>query len=209
MDVLPRHIEAARRDSPRTFSYKFTVASLQSPFVLNTIPRCWQYQGAKFVSIKAIVFLTYWQGVALGMVQEMPFFRAIAVFVGLCVEEDPDKSFLEAACKEGDAEATESLATGMQAVLICLEMFGAALVHRTVFSYRDYTRYKRATDAPERSFWNAVKHSLDPRIVVQQVTEYSGIGDIEQRGRAAGVLVDRLVGAAADQWHGGDRLIRD
>ena len=187
---------------------------LQSTFVLISC-RTWKYQGAKFVSIKAIVFLTYWQGVALGMVQEMPFFRAIAVFVGLCVADDTAASrasIWHAHCKEGDAEAKESLeslATGMQAVLICLEMFGAALVHRTVFSYRDYTRYKRPTDLPKRSCWRAVKHSLDPRIVAQQVTEYAGIREIEEKGRLVGGLVDRAFDAATDQWHGGDRLIRD
>jgi hypothetical protein len=163
--------------------------------------------GAKFVSIKAIVFLTYWQGVGLGMAQEYEQFQAIAAFVGLCPVDDSTKSWLQARCQADDSGAIESLATGMQAVLICLEMFGAAIVHRTVFSYKDYKI--RANAQTEMAFWPAVKHSLDPRIVVQQVSEYAGIEALKQGAGGLDRLVNSTVERAADRFHGGDRLLRD
>lgn len=169
------------------------------------------YPKAKFISIKAIVFLTYWQGIGLGVAQSLDahfksgVFQAIAVFVGLCDEEAPQAHWLNAECKkEENAHAQESLSTGIQAVLICVEMFGAALVHRTVFSYRDYRR--RDTDEPEMGFWSAVKHSFDPRIVYQQAADLTG-------ARRVGSWMDAVTGAVrnveetvSDRWHGGDRL---
>jgi len=135
----------------------------------------------------------------------------MAIFVGLCDEAD-------GRCE--DAEGAESLSTGMQAVLICLEMFGASLVHRTVFSYKDYKPGgSRSTEKPKMGFCEAVKHSMDSRVVVQQASHFAGVDVVADR---AGAVVDVVggVGAAVGDYgrdafgqvaeavsglHGGDR----
>ncbi len=112
----------------------------------------------------------------------------------------------EATCKGSDVEVKESLATRIQAVLICFEMFGAALVHRTVFSYRDYRL--RVTDEKEMGFGETVIHSFNPRIVVQQVTSFTGAGKLKGGVDAAGGLINNAVEAASDRCHGSDRMLR-
>ena len=166
--------------------------------------------GAKFISIKAIVFLTYWQGIALGFFQEWFGLDPLAIFVGLCDEADPDSDFWDGSCE--DAEGAESLSTGMQAVLICLEMFGASLVHRTVFSYKDYKL--RSTDEPQMGFCEAVKHSFNPQTVVQQATHYvhQEVPGVAVVAGGAGAVVgafEQVAEAVSDRYHGGDRMLGD
>ena len=166
--------------------------------------------GAKFISIKAIVFLTYWQGIALGFFQEWFGLDPLAIFVGLCDEADPDSDFWDGRCE--DAEGAESLSTGMQAVLICLEMFGASLVHRTVFSYKDYKL--RSTDEPQMGFCEAVKHSFNPQTVVQQATHYvhQEVPGVAVVAGGAGAVVgafEQVAEAVSDRYHGGDRMLGD
>lgn len=68
----------------------------------------------KFLSVKAVVFLTFWQGIVL----------KLAVFLTLL----PDIAGFP----------PTDQATGLQDVLICFEMAVASLVHYFVFSYKEY-----------------------------------------------------------------------
>ncbi len=68
----------------------------------------------KFISVKAVVFFSFWQGFAI----------QLAIRVGLLHDVQ-------------GVTATEQ-ATGLQDILICLEMAAAAVAHYHVFSYKEY-----------------------------------------------------------------------
>ncbi len=68
----------------------------------------------KFISVKAVVFFSFWQGVAI----------QIAIRLGLLMDVE-------------GVSVTEQ-ATGLQDILICFEMFIAAVAHYFVFSYKEY-----------------------------------------------------------------------
>ena len=75
---------------------------------------------AKFISIKLIVFFSYWQGIILNAMNGNGMLDWVAVNSHLCEADktDPDKC---------DAfGGSESISVGIQAVLICIEMFVAA-----------------------------------------------------------------------------------
>ena len=155
---------------------------------------------AKFISIKLIVFFSYWQGLGLSMVDtNTDLLEGPAIFLGLC----------QAPCDHG---GTESLSTGIQAVLICVEMFCAALAHRTVFSYRDYRN--RLTDLPELGLCGAAAHSLNNKVLVAMGKDYVRyeVGAVRIVADAAEQVADRVVDAAGvvgDHIVGGDRLLRE
>lgn len=73
----------------------------------------------KFISVKAVVFFSFWQGVAI----------QIAIRAGLLRDVK-------------GVSATEQ-ATGLQDILICLEMFIAAAAHYFVFSFKEYQVHDR------------------------------------------------------------------
>ena len=72
----------------------------------------------KFLSVKALVFFTWWQSVGIAFLHQMDLIPAYV---------------------DGDWTADE-VAKGLQAYLICIEMFIASIVHTFVFPHTDYTR---------------------------------------------------------------------
>jgi hypothetical protein len=72
----------------------------------------------KFLSVKALVFFTWWQSVAIAFLHQMDLIPAY----------------------EQGGWSSEEVAKGLQAYLICIEMFVASIVHTFVFPHTDYTR---------------------------------------------------------------------
>ena len=72
----------------------------------------------KFLSVKALVFFTWWQSVGIAFLHQMELIPAYV---------------------EG-GWSSEEVAKGLQAYLICIEMFAAAIVHTFVFPHTDYMR---------------------------------------------------------------------
>ncbi|CAN8068375.1 unnamed protein product [Agarophyton chilense] len=68
----------------------------------------------KFLSVKAVVFFSFWQGVAL----------SVAIRLGIL--------------HDVQGYSAREQATGLQDLLICLEMAVAAVAHYYVFSYTEY-----------------------------------------------------------------------
>ena len=159
---------------------------------------------AKFISIKLIVFFSYWQGIILNAMNGNGMLDWVAVNSHLCEADktDPDKC---------DAfGGSESISVGIQAVLICIEMFVAALAHRGVFSYRDYQ--ERLTQEPELGFLEAAKHSCDQSVIQKVAHDYvrnevgvvrAAVDGLEAGGRAVG----RAAETVEDHVIGGDRLV--
>jgi len=71
----------------------------------------------KFLSVKAVVFATWAQSVTVAAAVQLGVFQP----------------FITAHYSE------EDIAKGIQNFIICIEMFIAALVHRSVFSYREFS----------------------------------------------------------------------
>ena len=71
----------------------------------------------KFISVKAVVFFTYWQSICIVLLRSWGVIRA----------SDNNSGW-----------TSDDIATGIQDWLICIEMFIAALAHRYTFTYRDY-----------------------------------------------------------------------
>lgn len=87
----------------------------------------------KFLSIKAIVFFSYWQG----------FILSILVHTGMIhddraiIEAHPDGA--AAAFSRSMGLTASAKATVLQDMLICVEIFFAAIALNSAFSYRDFT----------------------------------------------------------------------
>ena len=74
----------------------------------------------KFMSVKAVVFFTWWQSLGISMLFQMGLIPHYA------------------AVDDGREWTAEAVAKGLQDYLICIEMFVAAIVHTFVFPHTDY-----------------------------------------------------------------------
>eukprot|EP00199_Chlamydomonas_sp_CCMP681_P000604 CAMPEP_0119112536 /NCGR_PEP_ID=MMETSP1180-20130426/40661_1 /TAXON_ID=3052 ORGANISM="Chlamydomonas cf sp, Strain CCMP681" /NCGR_SAMPLE_ID=MMETSP1180 /ASSEMBLY_ACC=CAM_ASM_000741 /LENGTH=467 /DNA_ID=CAMNT_0007100083 /DNA_START=261 /DNA_END=1665 /DNA_ORIENTATION=- len=101
---------------------------------------------SKFICIKAVVFLTFWQSIIL----------AVLVSSGVITDES------------WSTYDQLGVATGIQDFLICIEMFVAALAHAYAFPPRDYMDV--GTD-PGKGFIYNVRHMFDLRDVVYHMGE--------------------------------------
>ena len=84
----------------------------------------------KFLSVKALVFFTWWQSVAISMLYQAGMMPSYTV-------------------GEQYNLTAEDVAKGIQDYLICIEMFVAAVVHIYVFPHSDYS--PQAVEARTRS----------------------------------------------------------
>lgn len=69
---------------------------------------------AKFLCVKAVLFFSYWQGVVLVGLVEIGVVHAVGV------------------------HSTAEVATGLQDMLICVEMLPFAILHHCVFGWREF-----------------------------------------------------------------------
>ncbi|PSC68080.1 transmembrane 184C [Micractinium conductrix] len=98
---------------------------------------------SKFVVIKLVVFVTYWQ----------------SVFIAICAR----LGLIRAA--EWSTYDTDDVAAGLQNFLICIEMFMAAVAHAHAFPPRDYMDASR----PPAGFMRNLRVMFDVRDVMQDV----------------------------------------
>lgn len=97
----------------------------------------------KFIAIKAVVFLTFWQ----------------ALFIDISA----DSGLIHPS--EWSTYDTDDVAAGLQNFLICLEMFAAAIGHAYAFPPRDYMDPCR----PPAGFMNNIRVMFDVGDVVSDV----------------------------------------
>ena len=202
------------RCGERAYPYTTLVISLSQMYALYCL--VFFYHGtakplkrikplAKFISIKMIVFFSYWQGLGLSMVEgNTDLLDGPAIFLGLCERASPDSDICV------DHAGTESLSTGIQAVLICIEMFAAAIAHKVVFAYSEYR--DRLTDTVELGFCGAAAHSMNNKVLVDMSKDYvrNEVDVVRVVADAAGHAMERAehaVEVVEDHIIGGDRLI--
>ena len=104
----------------------------------------------KLLVIKAVVFFSFYQSIAISFM----------VYYGW-IKDDPASDPEWAYSKAGDK------ATALQDFIICVEMFGYALVHHYVFSYREYMM--EGQDTSDLTFKEALLHLFTVKDVADDV----------------------------------------
>lgn len=102
----------------------------------------------KFLTIKAVIFLSFWQGLLLAILERC----------GLFSEEAADSRHL----------GPGTLAAGYQNFLICTEMLLAAVALRFAFPSQVYSE-KMDNPAPLQSISSGLKETVSPRDIVHDV----------------------------------------
>lgn len=118
----------------------------------------------KFLAVKCLVFFTWYQGVGISILYQMNLIPEYA---------------------EGGWTA-DDVAKGIQAYLICIEMFGAAIVHIFVFPHTDYIRplTLNQQQQPIRNFGRRMgrrgkRHYGDDRSVCSKTSDIQSYFDLE------------------------------
>ena len=118
----------------------------------------------KFLTVKAVVFLSFWQGQAI----------LLGVKTNVIRVDGNDSEWT-------DYDAAET-ATGLQEFAICVEMFFAAIAHAYAFPVSEYDDEGgvvagggggEGTKAPRRAFAENVADMFDLRDVVHDVVSFS------------------------------------
>lgn len=104
----------------------------------------------KFFMVKSVIFLSFWQGMLLAILEKcgaIPKIHSARVSVG-----------------EG------TVAAGYQDFIICVEMFFAALALRHAFTYKVYADKRldaQGRCAPMKSISSSLKETMNPHDIVQ------------------------------------------
>lgn len=110
---------------------------------------------SKFLCIKAVVFFTLWQSVAISIAQKLGWLGN----------------------EEWTTYETKDVASGLQDFLVCVEMFIAAICFAISFPAREYMDQTNAPPANKGFFYN-VWHMFDLRDVAYDLTgEIKGLSD--------------------------------
>uniref|UniRef100_A0A1B6JZF4 Transmembrane protein 184B n=1 Tax=Homalodisca liturata TaxID=320908 RepID=A0A1B6JZF4_9HEMI len=138
----------------------------------------------KFCTIKSVIFLSFWQGVLLAVLEKAEIIEPVV------------DSY-------GTRTSAGTVSAGYQNFLICIEMLFAALALRAAFPYRVYAA-GCITDASGRSVTmqsisSSLKETMNPKDIMtdaihnfhpqyQQYTQYSSVtgGSHSQRGVRVG-----------------------
>nr|DBA19450.1 TPA: hypothetical protein GDO54_015287 [Pyxicephalus adspersus] len=105
----------------------------------------------KFLTIKAVIFLSFWQGMLLAILE-----RAGAI---------PEVQIIK-----GNTVGAGTVAAGYQNFIICIEMLFAAIALRYAFTcqvYREKKENSTANVAPMQSISSGLKETMSPHDIVQ------------------------------------------
>ncbi|XP_044754241.1 transmembrane protein 184B isoform X1 [Coccinella septempunctata] len=129
----------------------------------------------KFCTVKSVIFLSFWQGVGLAILEKAEVITPI-----------------------NDSTGTGTVSAGYQNFLICIEMFFAALALRSAFPYRIYIQGSvtdsRGRSVTMQSISSSLKETMNPKDIMtdaihnfhpqyQQYTQYSSAAGKNQRGQ--------------------------
>jgi leucyl aminopeptidase len=122
----------------------------------------------KFFTVKSVIFLSFWQGVILAILERADLISAVSSF-------------------DGEKASAGTVSAGYQNFLICIEMFFASLALRYAFPYQIYSS-GCSTDSQGRSVTmqsisSSLKETMNPRDIMndaihnfhpnyQQYTQY-------------------------------------
>ncbi|XP_032182857.1 transmembrane protein 184A isoform X3 [Mustela erminea] len=105
----------------------------------------------KFFTIKAVIFLSFWQGMLLAILEKCGVIPEVQVI-------------------DGSKFGAGTLAAGYQNFIICIEMLFASIALRYAFSCQVYAEKKENSPAPEapmHSISSGLKETMSPQDIVQ------------------------------------------
>ncbi|CAM5086786.1 unnamed protein product [Natator depressus] len=105
----------------------------------------------KFLTIKAIIFLSFWQGMLLAIMEKCGVIPEVQII-------------------DGKEVGAGTVAAGYQNFIICIEMLFAAIALRYAFTcqvYREKKENSTANVAPMQSISSGLKETMSPQDIVQ------------------------------------------
>ncbi|XP_008116602.1 transmembrane protein 184A isoform X1 [Anolis carolinensis] len=105
----------------------------------------------KFLTIKAVIFLSFWQGMLLAILEKCGVIPEVQII-------------------DGKAVGAGTVAAGYQNFIICIEMLFASIALRYAFTcqvYREKKENATATLAPMQSISSGLKETMSPQDIVQ------------------------------------------
>ncbi|XP_049860403.1 transmembrane protein 184B isoform X1 [Schistocerca gregaria] len=132
----------------------------------------------KFCTVKSVIFLSFWQGVLLAVLEKAEVIDPIVN-------------------TNGSQASAGTVSAGYQNFLICIEMFFAAVALRYAFPYQVYVQGcitdSRGRSVTMQSISSSLKETMNPKDIMtdaihnfhpqyQQYTQYSSGGSDSQRG---------------------------
>ncbi|XP_061849984.1 transmembrane protein 184A isoform X2 [Colius striatus] len=105
----------------------------------------------KFLTIKAVIFLSFWQGTLLAVLEKCGVIPEVQII-------------------DGKEVGAGTVAAGYQNFIICIEMFFASIALRYAFTcqvYREKKENSTANLAPMQSISSGLKETISPQDIVQ------------------------------------------
>ncbi|XP_071617084.1 transmembrane protein 184A isoform X2 [Heliangelus exortis] len=105
----------------------------------------------KFITIKAVIFLSFWQGTLLAILEKCGVIPEVQLI-------------------DGKEVGAGTVAAGYQNFIICIEMFFASIALRYAFTCQVYREKKENTTAnlaPMQSISSGLKETISPQDIVQ------------------------------------------
>ncbi|XP_078521081.1 transmembrane protein 184A [Lissotriton helveticus] len=105
----------------------------------------------KFLTIKAVIFLSFWQGMLLAILERCGVIPEVQIL-------------------NGNLVGAGTVAAGYQNFIICIEMLFAAIALRYAFTcqvYREKKENATTTVAPMQSISSGLKETMNPNDIVQ------------------------------------------
>ncbi|XP_070219240.1 transmembrane protein 184A isoform X1 [Bos mutus] len=105
----------------------------------------------KFLTIKAVIFLSFWQGLLLAILERCGVIPEVQVI-------------------DGSTVGAGTVAAGYQNFIICIEMLFASIALRYAFTcqvYSEKTESSPAPSAPMQSISSGLKETMSPQDIVQ------------------------------------------
>ncbi|XP_073411269.1 transmembrane protein 184A [Dendrobates tinctorius] len=105
----------------------------------------------KFLTIKAVIFLSFWQGMLLAILERCGVIPEVQII-------------------HGNTVGAGTVAAGYQNFIICVEMLFAAIALRYAFTcqvYQEKTENSTANVAPMQSISSGLKETMSPHDIVQ------------------------------------------
>ena len=133
----------------------------------------------KFVTVKAVVFLSFWQGQALLLATKLDLIdslRSIVEGSDASAEDADAAAAADAADSPWSNYDDASFATALQEFMICVEMFFAAIAHAYAFPVAEYDGGRageRGGATLARAFGDNVRDMFDLRDVYHDVVTFS------------------------------------